>query len=53
MDVYVARMGEMRNIYQTLVGKSEGRRPVGRPRITIQNKFLTNVDLITIYKLLK
>jgi hypothetical protein len=25
-------MGEVRNAYNILVGKSEGRRPVGRPR---------------------
>ncbi|PNF27019.1 hypothetical protein B7P43_G11925, partial [Cryptotermes secundus] len=29
---HVARMGERRNAYKTLVGKSEGRRPLGRPR---------------------
>jgi hypothetical protein len=29
---YVARMGEKRNLYRILVGKSEGKRPVGRPR---------------------
>jgi hypothetical protein len=28
----VARMGEMRNAYRLLVGKPEGRRPLGRPR---------------------
>jgi hypothetical protein len=29
---YVARMGEKRNAYRLLVGKSEGKRPLGRPR---------------------
>jgi hypothetical protein len=29
---YVARMGEKRNAYRLLVGKQEGRRPLGRPR---------------------
>jgi hypothetical protein len=29
---HVARMGERRNAYRTLVGKPEGRRPLGRPR---------------------
>jgi hypothetical protein len=29
---HVARMGEMRNTYRLLVGKTEGRRPLGRPR---------------------
>jgi hypothetical protein len=28
----VARMGERRNAYSILVGKPEGRRPLGRPR---------------------
>jgi len=29
---HVARMGEEREVYRVLVGKSEGRRPPGRPR---------------------
>jgi hypothetical protein len=29
---HVARMGEKRNAYKLLVGKPEGKRPVGRPR---------------------
>jgi hypothetical protein len=29
---HVARMGEMRNAYNILVGKLEGKRPIGRPR---------------------
>jgi len=29
---HVARMGEERRVYKVLVGKSEGRRPLGRPR---------------------
>jgi hypothetical protein len=28
---YVARMGQTRNAYRILVGKSEGNRPLGRP----------------------
>jgi hypothetical protein len=28
----IARMGEMRNAYKILVGKPEGKRPLGRPR---------------------
>jgi hypothetical protein len=28
----VARMGEGRNVYRVLVGKPEGKRPLGRPR---------------------
>jgi hypothetical protein len=29
---HVARMGEERKVYNVLVGKPEGRRPLGRPR---------------------
>jgi hypothetical protein len=29
---HVARTGEWRNLYRVLVGKPEGRRPLGRPR---------------------
>jgi hypothetical protein len=28
----VARMGGKRNVYRLLVGKQEGKRPLGRPR---------------------
>ena len=29
---HVARMGEGRGVYRVLMGKPEGRRPLGRPR---------------------
>jgi hypothetical protein len=29
---YVARMGEGRGVHRVLVGKPEGKRPLGRPR---------------------
>jgi hypothetical protein len=29
---HVARMGEKRNLYRLLVGKPEGKRPLGKPR---------------------
>jgi hypothetical protein len=29
---HVARMGEGRNVYRVLMGKPEGKRPLGRPR---------------------
>ena len=30
---HVARMGERRGLYRVLVGKPEGKRPLGRPRL--------------------
>jgi hypothetical protein len=30
---HVARMGEERGVYRILVGKPEGKRPLGRPRL--------------------
>jgi len=29
----VARMGEGRGVYRVLVGRPEGKRPLGRPRL--------------------
>jgi hypothetical protein len=37
----VARMGEKRNAYRLLVGKPEGRRPLGRPR----RRWLDNIRM--------
>jgi len=31
--VHVARMGEDRGVYRVLVGKPEGKRPLGRPSL--------------------
>jgi len=33
----VARMGERRGVYRVLVGKPEGKRPLGRPRLRWEN----------------
>jgi hypothetical protein len=30
---HVARVGERRGVYTVLVGKPEGKRPLGRPRL--------------------
>jgi len=38
---HVARMGEERGVYRTLVGKPEGRRPLGRPR----RRYVDNIRL--------
>jgi hypothetical protein len=34
---YVANMGKERRVYNTLMGKSEGKRPLGRPRHRWEN----------------
>jgi hypothetical protein len=34
---HVARMGEKRGVYRVLVGKSEGKRPLGRPRRRLED----------------
>ena len=34
---HVARIGERTGIYRVLVGKAEGRRPLGRPRRRWEN----------------
>jgi hypothetical protein len=43
---YVARMGEKRNAYGLLVGKPEGRRPLGRQK----RRWLDNIrmDLVEV-----
>jgi hypothetical protein len=39
---HVARMGENRNAYRLLLGKPEGKRPLGRPR----RRWLDNIKMI-------
>jgi hypothetical protein len=41
---YVARMGEKRNAYRILVGRPEGRRPLGRPRRRWEDKIITDLQ---------
>jgi hypothetical protein len=41
MGGHVARMGEKRNAYRILVGKPEGKRPLGRPR----RKWVDNIKM--------
>jgi hypothetical protein len=38
---HVARMGEKRNVYRLLVGKAEGKRSLGRPRL----KWIDNIKM--------
>jgi hypothetical protein len=40
--VNVASMGERRSVYRVLVGKSEGRRPLGKPRRRWQDNIKMN-----------
>ena len=40
---HVARMGERRGLYGVLVGKPEGKRPLGSPRRTWEDNI--NLDL--------
>jgi hypothetical protein len=39
-----ARMGEKRNVYRLLVGKPEGKRPLGRPR----RRWIDNIKMDSI-----
>jgi hypothetical protein len=39
---HVTRMGEKRNAYRLLVGKSEGKRPLGRPR----RRWVDNIRMV-------
>jgi hypothetical protein len=38
---HVARKGEKRNVYKLLVGKPEGKRPLGRPR----RRWINNIKM--------
>jgi hypothetical protein len=44
---HVAQMGEKRNAYRLLVGKPEGRRPLGRPR----HRWLDNIRMDLLWSL--
>jgi len=41
---HVARMGEREDVYRILMRKSEGKRPVGRTRITWENNIKMDVE---------
>jgi hypothetical protein len=36
-------MGERRDVYSVLVGKPEGRRPLGRPRLRWEDNIKTDI----------
>jgi len=42
--VNVARMGERRSVYSVLVGKPEGKRPLGRPRRRWEENIKTDLQ---------
>jgi hypothetical protein len=41
---HVARMGEGRGAYRVLVGRPEGRRPLGRPRCRWEDNIKTDLQ---------
>ena len=41
---HVARMGERRGVYRVLVGKPEGKRPLGRPRHRWEDNIKMNLQ---------
>ena len=43
---HVARMGEERRVYRVLVGKPEGRRPLGRPRRRWADKIRADLQVV-------
>jgi hypothetical protein len=46
ISMYVARMGEKRNTYRSLMGKSDGKRPLGRLRCMCENNIEIDVEVI-------
>jgi hypothetical protein len=40
---HVARMGEERDVHRVLVGKPEGKRPLGRPRRRLEDNIKMDV----------
>jgi hypothetical protein len=42
--VHVARLGERRAAYRILVGRPEGRRPLGRPRRRIEDNIKMDLE---------
>ena len=43
---HVARMGERRGVYRVLVGKPEGKRPLGRPRRRRKDKIMMDFKIV-------
>ena len=43
---HVARMGEERGVYRVLVGKPEGKRPLGRPRSRWVDRIRMDIQVV-------
>ena len=43
---HVARMGDRRDVYRILVGKAEGKRPLGRPRRRWENNIKMDLQYV-------
>jgi hypothetical protein len=47
-DGHVAHMGEGRGVYRVLVGRPEGKRPLGRPRLMWEDNIKMNLREIRV-----
>jgi hypothetical protein len=45
---HVARTGERRSIHRVLVGNSEGKRPLGRPRLQWDDNIMSDIQVVEI-----
>jgi hypothetical protein len=43
---HVARIGEGRGVYGVLVGKPDGKKPLGRPRLRRESKIKMDVQVV-------
>ena len=43
---HVTRMGERRGVYRVLVGKAEGKRPLGRPRRRCEDNIKMDLQVV-------
>ena len=50
---HVAGMGEERGVYRVLVGKPEGRRPLGRPRRRWLDNYSSSPNIVRVIKMEK
>jgi len=44
--MHVARMGQRRGVYRVLVGKPEGKRPLGRPRLRWEDNIKADLQKV-------